>query len=333
MLVIKQTLCGLLYLICMKKPPKNIYIVIPCFNEDACLNVLYEELCPVMDKLSCPYELIFVDDGSTDHTLETILLLSEQDFHVRWLSFSRNFGHQKALKAGLDYSRGEVVITMDADMQHPSALIFDMLACWADGYDIVDTIRIDSKQSNCFKTVSSRLFYRLMNFLSDVTVIEGCADFRLLDRKVIEALRGCREEYLFLRGMVSWVGFHRIQISYQARMRYAGTTKYSLKKMILFAICGITSFSIRPLRWAILFAAFFALLSITEIIYVLYAVFISGQAVTGGASLAILISVLGAVILLMLGIIGEYLGKMFMQCKNRPEYIVRSGNCSSSFNV
>ena len=133
MLVIKRTLCGLLYLICMKKPPKNISIVIPCFNEDACLNVLYEELCPVMDKLSCPYELIFVDDGSTDHTLETILLLSEQDFHVRWLSFSRNFGHQKALKAGLDYSQGEVVITMDADMQHPSALIFDMLACWADG--------------------------------------------------------------------------------------------------------------------------------------------------------------------------------------------------------
>ena len=140
-----------------------------------------------------------------------------------------------------------------------------------------DHRRIDKGLSgNCFKTVSSRLFYRLMNFLSDVTVTEGCADFRLLDRKVIEVLRGCREEYLFLRGMVSWVGFHRIQIPYQARMRYAGTTKYSLKKMILFAVCGITSFSIRPLRWAILFAAFFALLSITEIIYVLYAAFYFG---------------------------------------------------------
>ena len=259
--------------------------------------------------------------------------LSEQNPHVRWLSFSRNFGHQKALKAGLDYAQGDVVITMDADMQHPSSLISTMLTYWADGYDIVDTIRIDNKQCSYFKTITSRFFYRLMDFLSDIAITENGADFRLLDKKVVKVLRDCREEYLFLRGMVSWVGFRRIQIPYQAGIRYAGTTKYSFKKMVLFAVCGITSFSIRPLRLAILFAAFFSSLSVVEIIYVLYAVFISGQAVTGWASLAILISVLGAVILLMLGIVGEYLGKMFMQCKNRPEYIVRSGNCSSSFNV
>lgn len=310
----------------MDRSPQNISIVIPCFNEEECIKALYDALCPVMDKLSFPYDLIFVDDGSTDGTLEIISLLAEQDPHVRWLSFSRNFGHQKALKAGLDYAKGEVVITMDADMQHPSSLIPVMLSRWAEGYDIVDTIRLDDKQCNYFKKITSSLFYRLMNFLSDVDVTESGADFRLLDKKVVEALCNCREEYLFLRGMVSWIGFRRIQIPYQVGTRFAGSTKYSLKKMVLFALCGITSFSIRPLRWAVLFSAFFALLSLVEIIYVLCTVFISGEIVTGWASLAILISILGAVILFMLGIIGEYLGKMFMQCKNRPEYVVQSEN-------
>lgn len=159
------------------------------------------------------------------------------------------------MKAGLDYAQGDVVITMDADMQHPSSMISTMLTYWADGYDIVDTIRIDNKQCSYFKTITSR-FLSSDGFLSDIAITENGADFRLLDKKVVKVLRDCREEYLFLRGMVSWVGFRRIQIPYQAGIRYAGTTKYSFKKMVLFAVCGITSFSIRPLRLAVLFAAF-----------------------------------------------------------------------------
>ena len=174
--------------------------------------------------------------------------------------------------------------------------------------------------------MTSRWFYRLANSLSDIQIPQGGADFRLLDHKVVSALQSCHEEALFIRGMIAWIGFKQTQITYQANVRYAGQSKYSIKKMVAFALCGITSFSIRPLRWGVTFAVFFALLSIAEIGYVIYISLCTEQAVSGWASLAILISTMGAVILLMLGIIGEYLGKLFMQCKQRPEYIIREQN-------
>lgn len=306
----------------MSKQMPDISIVIPCFNEADCIPMLYQELHCVMDGCGRAYELIFVDDGSTDLTSDILKRLSEQDTCVRWLCFSRNFGHQKALKAGLDYAQGDAIITMDADMQHPPMLIPEMLALWQEGYDIVNTIRKDDKKCGLFKRVTSHLFYRIINLLADVQILEGAADFRLLDAKVATALRSCHEEYMFMRGMTSWVGFRQAQIEYQSNARYAGKTKYSFKKMFSFALCGVTSFSVRPLRFAIVLAGVFALFSIIEIVYVLYITCYTGQAVSGWASLAILISVLGAAILLMLGIIGEYLGKLFMQSKQRPEYIV-----------
>ena len=307
----------------MNRHPANISIVIPCFNEADCIMALYAALCQVMQENAVLYELVFIDDGSTDGTLDLLSHLSEYDSHVHWLSFSRNFGHQKALKAGLDHAKGEVIITMDADMQHPAALIPEMLALWSEGYDIVNTVRKNDRKCGWFKNATSGLFYRIMNSLADIPVSEGSADFRLLDAKAVDILRTCHEEYMFLRGMTSWIGFRQTQIIYEAHTRYAGKTKYSFRKMFSFALCGITSFSVRPLRWAIALAAFFALLAIAEIIYVIYVACFDGQTVSGWASLAILISVLGAAILLMLGIMGEYLGKLFLQCKQRPEYIIK----------
>ena len=240
----------------MNRHPANISIVIPCFNEADCIVALYAALCQVMQENAVLYELVFVDDGSTDGTLDLLSHLSEYDSHVHWLSFSRNFGHQKALKAGLDHAKGEVIITMDADMQHPAALIPEMLALWSEGYDIVNTVRKNDRKCGWFKNATSGLFYRIMNSLADIPVSEGSADFRLLDAKTVDILRNCHEEYMFLRGMTSWIGFRQTQITYEAHTRYAGKTKYSFRKMFSFALCGITSFSVRPLRWAIALAAF-----------------------------------------------------------------------------
>ena len=307
----------------MNRLLKDISIVIPCLNEKDCIPILHEELSRVLESYSCPYELLFVDDGSTDNTLEVLSALSQTDSHVRWISLSRNFGHQKALKAGLDSAKSQVVITMDADMQHPPTIIPRMLELWLEGYDVINTVRIENHKCSLFKKLTSQWFYRLMNTWGDVHIVEGGADFRLLDDKVVRVLRDCHEEFLFLRGMTAWVGFRQIQIPYQAHTRYAGDTKYPFKKMFSFALCGITSFSVRPLRWAVGLAGFFALLSVAEIGYAIYIACFTEQAVSGWASLAILISALGATILLMLGIIGEYLGKLFMQCKQRPEYIIK----------
>jgi glycosyltransferase involved in cell wall biosynthesis len=307
----------------MHRQLKDISIVIPCLNEAACIGTLYKELSQVLAPYSCPYELLFVDDGSTDNTLDVLSVIAQTDKRVHWVSLSRNFGHQKALKAGLDAAKGHIVITMDADMQHPPTVIPQMLELWLEGYDVVNTVRKENSTSSSFKRITSRLFYRIMNALSDVQIPEGGADFRLLDAKAVHALQNCHEDFLFLRGMAVWIGFRQTQIAYQANARYAGQTKYPFKKMFSFALCGVTSFSVRPLRWAIGLAGFFALLSMGEIIYAIYVACFTSQGVSGWASLAILVSMLGSTILLMLGIIGEYLGKLFMQCKQRPEYIIK----------
>jgi len=310
----------------MRRELQNISVIIPCLNEEKCIKKLHREVSGVLGQHACSYELLFVDDGSIDKTLEVLSEIAATDQHVRWISLSRNFGHQKALKAGIDHATGQVVITMDADMQHPPVLIPKMLEMWQEGYDVVNTVRTDDNRCGLFKRITSHCFYRLMNFLSDIKVPESGADFRLLDSKVVRVLQNCHEDALFFRGMIAWVGFRQTQIAYQANVRYAGETKYSIKKMLAFAFCGITSFCISPLRWGIVLSAFFVLLSILEIAYVIYVVSFTGQTVSGWASLAILISILGAVMLLMLGIIGEYLGKLFMQCKQRPEYIIKEQN-------
>ncbi|MDE7378115.1 MAG: glycosyltransferase family 2 protein [Paraprevotella sp.] len=307
----------------------SISIIIPCYNEADNIAICHKQIDKQLSPTGKDYECIFVDDGSTDNTLTEIKKLCTLAPNVKYVSFSRNFGHQKALRAGLDMAQGEAVITMDADLQHPASLLPEMLSRWNEGYEVVNTRRTEATETNLFKRSTSALFYRLLNFLTDMEIHPGTADFRLTDRKVTNLLCKCRENDLFLRGMVSWCGFRQTTIQYQAANRHAGKTKYSLRRMIELALDGITSFTIRPLRLAILLSVIFILLSMAETGYVCYVAFFTDQSVSGWASLAILISVLGAMTLLMLGIIGEYVGRTFIQGKQRPLYVVRETNILS----
>ncbi len=304
----------------------EVSVIVPCYNETKNIRVVYSAISNVFSGNSC-FELIFIDDGSEDTTLDEIKLVVQKDANVKYIAFSRNFGHQQALKAGLDMAQGQAVIMMDGDLQHPPSLIPEIINKWKEGYDIVNTVREESKKIGFFKRKSANLFYWILNFLTDLNLKPGMADFRLLDKKVVDVVRSCNEYDIFIRGMVKWIGFNQTSIHYIPVKRHSGKTKYSLRKMISFAISGITSFSVRPLRVSVLLASVFILFSVIEIIYVLYIVLFTGQFVSGWASLAILISFLGAGTLLMLGIIGEYIGKMFLQSKGRPNYIIKETNC------
>jgi glycosyltransferase involved in cell wall biosynthesis len=250
------------------KDNQLVSIVFPAYNEEGNITALYDLITKNLpDKYN--YEFIFVDDGSTDKTLELIKSIALVDKRVNYLSFSRNFGHQYALKAGLDYCNGDCAISMDSDLQHPPTIISEMLQLWDSGYDVVYTIREDDKNISIIKRLTSNLFYVLLNKLSNVELKKGAADFRLTDRKVIEILKNDITEYfLFIRGMIAWVGFNQIGLVYQPSSRYSGKTKYSISKMIRFAIDGITSFSNKPLRismylgFLLSFISFFMLLTL-----------------------------------------------------------------------
>lgn len=313
----------------MKNPVQALSFlsfVFPCYNEAGNIEKMYSELNKYISNENVLCEFIFVDDGSSDHTLDILLQLQKLDSRVKYISFSRNFGHQQALRAGIDKSSGEAVIMMDADLQHPPSLVPEMIKQWTKGYDVVNTIRSDDHATPVFKKITSNLFYYLMNLLTDVHLEKGSADFRLIDRRVVDILKQCPENDLFLRGIIRWCGFRQTKISYTVQSRFSGKTKYSICKMFRFALNGITSFSLRPLKLAIWLSLFFAAFGIGEFIYVLYATFFTDQTVSGWASLAILISLLGASVLFMLGVIGEYLGRLFLQAKGRPQYIIKGTN-------
>lgn len=300
----------------------DVSVIVPCLNEEGNIEKLFAALHSEFQQMGYTCEYIFVDDGSTDGTLELLRGLSKNNVHVRYLSFSRNFGHQPALLAGMKAATGRACIMLDADLQHPVSLLPRMLELWNAGYKVVNTSRIDGRSTGWLKRYSSKLFYRFLNFLSDYPLLPGSADFRLLDRRVVDAVLTCAGDMQFLRGLIAWCGFRQTSLSYVPESRYAGKTNYSPRRMISLALSGITSFSIRPLRLGIFLSGIFALLSLSEIIYVFYVSLFTDRTVSGWASLAILISVLGTVVLLLLGIIGEYVGRCFMQGKQRPSYLV-----------
>lgn len=303
----------------------KISIVVPCYNEEGNVQYLHDKIIAALEGHK-EYELIFVDDGSSDNTLANIVALAEQNDKVTYVSFSRNFGHQNALKAGFDHASGDCVISMDADLQHPPELIGAMLEKWQEGYDIVYTVRDDSRDNHTFKKITSSIFYRLINSFANLKLNQGCADFRLLDRTVVEELKRINESVLFYRGLFGWLGFRQYGISYIPSERFSGTTKYSLRKMIAFALAGITSFSVKPLHFATL--AGFALSGLATV-YALYAVYIyffTDTAVAGWTSVLASVLFIGGFQLIILGIIGEYIGKMFIEVKRRPHYIVKETN-------
>ena len=304
---------------------QKISFVIPVYNEEANIPILYRELTTVLAEVSYSVEFIFVDDGSTDESLILIKQLAKSDSRLFYVELSRNFGHQYALKAGLDLSSGDAVITMDCDMQHPPEIIIELLSKWNEGFDVVYTRRSDDENMSWFKRTSSVMFYRLLNWLSELKLEKGTADFRLVSRNVLNAFRSIKESELFLRGLVKWAGFRQIAVDYKPSQRYAGESKYSFKKMLSFAFRGITSFSVKPLKLVAFVGLFMFIISLILIPYALISYFL-GQTVSGWTSLIISIIFFGSLQLLMLGIIGLYLSKIAIQSKQRPLYFIRETN-------
>ncbi|WDF53560.1 glycosyltransferase family 2 protein [Mucilaginibacter sp. KACC 22063] len=304
---------------------KKISVVVPSFNEVGNIEMLASRLVAMLQQLPYDYEVIFVDDGSSDGTLDKLKGLPSVDDHLYYLELSRNFGHQNALKAGYDYADGDCIISLDGDMQHPPELIPQFIQKWEEGYDVVYTCREYQDEVTIFKTKSSDLFYKMINSLSDTKLEKGTADFRLIDRKVANVLNNINETGIFMRGMIKWLGFKQYGIHYTAEARFSGKSKYTIKKMVHFAVEGITAFSVRPLYLATGLGLFFSLLATLYVPYILISYF-SGHVVSGWTSILATVVFFGGVQLMVLGIIGMYLGKLFMQAKQRPNYIVRSTN-------
>lgn len=306
---------------------KKISIVIPAYNEEGNLMPVYQRIKSVFENMQgYSFEIIFVNDGSRDNTQSRLEEMALDFPEIKYIEFSRNFGHQPAVKAGMDYADGNVIISMDGDLQHPPELIPQMVKKWEQGYDIVYTIRSYPKEIPYFKRKTSNLFYRFLSQISDVDLTNGGgSDFRLIDSSVAQVMKNLKEDDLFLRGLMSWMGFKQTGIEFVAGERFSGQSSYDLKKMLKFAFTGITSFSVKPLYLATYLGFIFSSLSLLYIPYVLYA-FLTKTEISGWASLIMTIVFFGGVQLIILGILGIYLGKIFKQVKGRPNYIIRSKN-------
>ncbi|OMF31795.1 glycosyltransferase [Paenibacillus sp. FSL H8-0548] len=298
-------------------------VIVPMYNEEEVIEHTYERLKLVMDNTGEAYELIFVNDGSKDRTVELIAMICDFDPNVRLINFSRNFGHQIAISAGMDYAQGDAIIVIDADLQDPPEVILDMIAKWKEGYEVVYGKRLKRKGETVFKKLTAKLFYRTLRSLTNVDIPVDTGDFRLIDRKVCDVLRGLKEKNRFVRGLVSWVGFRQTMVEYEREERFAGETKYPLKKMIAFAIDGITSFSYKPLKIATYIGFTLSLTSFLYLLVVIFQRMFTGTTITGWASIVAVNLLFNGIILMLLGIIGEYIGRIYDESKNRPLYIVR----------
>jgi polyisoprenyl-phosphate glycosyltransferase len=297
-------------------------IVIAAYNEANNIAPMCAALREVLSPLG-RYEIIFVEDGSTDGTLEAIRAASARDPAVRYVSLTRNFGHQTCLRAGLRHARGRAVVVMDADFEHPPELIPQFVAQWKDGCKVVTSRRLDDAETtSLFKRTASRLYYRALDALGDVHIEPGSADYLLLDRVVVDAVNGLDDHELFLRGAVRWFGYSQATVPYRRGTRTQGASKYSLKRLVELAVTGIAAHSIRPLRFAIWLSLGFAALGALLIFYSLASFFFVERTVVGWTSLMAALAILGAVQLLVLGIIGEYVGRILRETRKRPHYVI-----------
>jgi len=300
-----------------------ISVVAPVFNEAATLPEFYRRVAEALEPLGEPWELVLVDDGSRDQSAELMRNLAHKDAHVRPVIFARNFGHQLAVTAGLDHSRGDVVVIIDSDLQDPPELIPNMLAKWREGYEVVYAVRTEREGETWFKLFTASLFYRLIYRITDVDIPLDTGDFRLLDRKVVDVMNKLRARHRFLRGMSGWVGFRQVGVPYRRAARFAGETKYPLKKMIRFASDAITGFSYFPLQLATYIGFICAGLSILAIPVVIALRIAGSHELSGQATTLIAVLLLGGVQLISLGILGEYIGRIYDEAKGRPLYITR----------
>jgi polyisoprenyl-phosphate glycosyltransferase len=304
---------------------KKISFVIPVYNEENNIRILLEQLESILADFKYDLEFIFVDDGSTDNSLPVIKELCNQRDNIYYVELSRNFGHQYALKAGLDVANGDCIISMDCDLQHPPEVTVKLIKKWEEGYDVVYTKRNDDKNLGWFKRKTSTFFYQLMNSISDLHLEQGTADFRLMSRVALDAFTEFRETELFIRGLVKWAGFKQIAIEYDPGERFSGESKYTLKTMVSFALRGITSFSAKPLKLIAYCGMSLFLISLVLVPYALLSYFL-GYTVEGWTSLIILVIFFSSLQLLMLGIIGLYVSKIAVQTKQRPLYFIRDSN-------
>jgi len=306
-----------------KVPPDLKYsIVAPVFNEHECLPEFYKRISKVMDAFRSTWELILVDDGSTDGSTGIILDLARRDKRVRPLIFARNFGHQIAATAGMDHAGGQAVIVIDADLQDPPEVIAKLIAKWQEGYQVVYAIRRKREGEGWFKLTSASLFYRLIYRITDVKIPLDTGDFRLLDRQVVKVMSSMRERHRFLRGMAAWVGFRQVGVPYDRKERFAGVTKYPFRKMLKLALNAITGFSYFPLQLATYIGFIAAGLSILAIPVVAILRLTSSEAFLGQATTLVAVLFLGGVQLICLGILGEYIGRIYDEVKGRPLYVL-----------
>lgn len=297
-------------------------IIAPIFNEAESIPELYRRVKEVMDSTGEPWELVLIDDGSRDGSTDMLRELGAADSRVRPVIFARNFGHQIAVTAGWDYARGDAVIVIDADLQDPPEVILDLIAKWREGYEVVYAVRAEREGESKFKLWTAALFYRLIYRITDVEIPLDAGDFRLMDRKVINVLTSMHERHRFLRGMSSWVGFKQVGVPYKRAARFAGETKYPFKKMLKLAINAITGFSFFPLQLATYLGFIAASLSILMIPVVIILRSITGTELVGQASTLVAVLFLGGVQLIFLGVLGEYLGRVYDEVRGRPLYIV-----------
>jgi polyisoprenyl-phosphate glycosyltransferase len=301
----------------------EISVVAPVYNELESLPELYRRVCEVITLTGFTWELVLVDDGSTDGSTERIRELASQDEHVRPVIFARNFGHQVAITAGWDYARGNAVVIMDADLQDPPELIPELVAKWKEGYEVVYAVRAEREGETWFKKTTASLFYRVVYRITDVKIPVDTGDFRLMDRKVVDVLKTMREKYRFPRGMSAWVGFRQVGVPYKRAERFAGVTKYPFKKMFTLALNAITGFSYFPLQLATYFGFACAGVAIIAIPVVIILRMTGSQFFGGQATTLLSVLFLGGVQLICVGVVGEYLGRIYDEVKGRPLYIVR----------
>jgi dolichol-phosphate mannosyltransferase len=309
----------------MSSQKTTVDLVIPVFNEEGVVEHTHKRICDVVDSLAYDFHFIYVDDGSRDGTVGTLRAIADSDPRVTLLRLSRNFGHQAALTAGMDASRSEIVVTLDGDGQHPPEMIPQMLNLITQGYDIVQTQRLDAAQPASFKKWTSGFFYRLINLISGTQIVPGTADFRALTRPAVDALKAMPEYHRFLRGMVSWIGFSTIILPYQPAERISGVSKYSLSKMIRLAMDAVFSFSLAPLYLGLSLGGIMFCLAAAEMIYVL-SFWVTGRTsnlAPGWSSLMFVILIIGAMLMALLGFIGVYVGYIFQEVKHRPVYLVK----------
>lgn len=306
----------------MKSKP-TYTIIAPIYNEIENIPLLYTRVSEVMAQTGEPWEFVMVDDGSSDGSTEAILELKAQDEKIKPVIFARNFGHQIAVTAGLDYSRGDAVIIIDADLQDPPEVILDLIQKWKKGFEVVYAVRSKRVGETWFKLFTASAFYRLIQRITDVNIPMNTGDFRLLDRKVVQVLNGMREKHRFLRGMSVWVGFKQTGVEYERAERFAGETKYPLKKMIRFASDAITGFSYFPLQLALYLGFISVGISIISILVVIAIRLAGSQVFIGQATILIAVLFLGGVQLISLGLLGEYIGRLYDEAKGRPLYITR----------